>query len=187
MDSVATGSRDRTVRARRVTAILALALGTAVAFGLGVYARVHGATGHAPLTLGFALPGQMKEWLTRAAIVLACFQLASGLRINGHIRVPRRIPGWLRTAHRTSGGLAILLAAPVAFDCVSAFGFQATSARIVVHGIAGVLLFGAFAAKVVTVRRRRRPPWLIPAAGTTLFVTLAVLWLTSIGWPVSIY
>jgi uncharacterized protein DUF6529 len=158
-----------------------------VAFSLGLYARLHAPTGHAPLRLGFALPGEMKIWLTRAAAALACFQLASGLRIDGRVNVPRHLPHWFRYVHRATGTVAVALAVPVAFDCVAAFGFHATSPRIVLHGLAGLFLFGAFAAKVVAVQRRRRPTWLIPAAGAALFAALALLWLTTLGWPVSVY
>jgi Family of unknown function (DUF6529) len=174
-------------RARRTTAIAALLAGVGIAFGLGVYAKAHAATGVAPIRLGFSIPGQMKVWFTRVAVILACIQLVSGLRINGRIRVPRRIPGWFRIAHRTSGGIAVLLAALVAYDCVAAFGFHAGPARVVLHGVVGFVFFGAFAAKVVSVQRKRNPSWLIPTIGVTLFLTLSLLWLTSLGWPVSIY
>jgi Family of unknown function (DUF6529) len=180
-------ARTHITRARRTTAIVAILVGGAVAFGLGLYARLHAPTGHAPLRLGFALPGEMKIWLTRVAAVFACFQLASGLRIDGRVNVPRHLPRWFRYFHRATGTLAVALATPVAFDCVAAFGFHATSLRVVVHSIVGLLLFGAFAAKVVAVQRRRRPVWLVPAVGTALFLALALLWLTSLGWPVSVY
>jgi hypothetical protein len=174
-------------RARRTTVIAALLAGAGIALGLGVYAKAHSATGVAPIKLGFSIPGQMKVWFTRAAAFLACIQLVSGLRINGRIRVPRRVPGWFRIAHRASGGIAVLLAALVAYDCVAAFGFHNGTARVVLHGVVGFVFFGAFAAKVVAVQRHRHPSWLIPAIGMTLFLALSLLWLTSLGWPVSIY
>lgn len=179
--------RLRGARARRTTVIAALLAGVGIAFGLGLYAKAHAATGVAPIRLGFSIPGQMKVWFTRVAVILACIQLVSGLRINGRIRVPHRIPGWFRIAHRTSGGIAVLLAALVAYDCVAAFGFHVGPARVVLHGVVGFVFFGAFAAKVVSVQRHRHPSWLIPAIGVTLFLTLSLLWLTSLGWPVSIY
>jgi hypothetical protein len=187
VDPVSAGTKSRSAGARRTTAIAALSLGAVVAFGLGLFARVHAPTGRAPIALGFAIPGEMKIWFTRAAAVLACFQLLSGLRIYGRIRIPRRVPGWFGLAHRCSGGLAVLLAVPVGFDCVAAFGFHIGSARVVLHSVIGFVLFGAIAAKVVAVQRRRGPSWLIPAAGVTLFSSLALLWVSSIGWPISIY
>jgi hypothetical protein len=115
------------------------------------------------------------------------FQLTTGLRIIGRISVPRRIPAWFNVLHRTTGTLAVALAVPVAYDCVAAFGYQLHTTRTAIHGAAGMVLFGAFTAKVVAVQRRKHPGWLVPAAGITLFVALSAVWLTSLGWPVSAY
>jgi hypothetical protein len=172
---------------RRATLIAALFAGALVSFTLGVYARTHSATGRAPVKLGFHLPGEMKIWFTRAAAMLAVVQLTSGLRIIGRIAIPRRLPRWFGVLHRASGTLAVALALPVAYDCVAAFGYQLRTTRIVLHGAAGVVLFGAFTAKVIAVQRRHHPSWLVPAAGITLFAALAALWLTSLGWPASVY
>jgi hypothetical protein len=192
MDQVS-GRKGQSPSARRVTAISAIALGALVSVSLGIYAKAHVPTGLAPIRLWFQIPGLMKVWLTRAAAALACVQLASGLRINGHIGFPRRIPSWVPLVHRVTGTLAVLLAVPVGLDCVAAFGFHSassrvpSSARVLSHGLIGFVLFGAFAAKVVAVQRRQRPRWLIPTLGGVLFVALILLWITSLGWPVSIY
>lgn len=179
--------RKQTARSKRATAVAALGAGLAVAAGLGLYAGHRTATGTAPLSLGFAQAGDMKIWLTRGAIALGLFQLGSGLRMRGKIPFPRRLPGWFRPAHRASGALAILLALPVAYDCLAAFGLQVGTPRLAAHAFAGLALFGAFAGKLVSVERHRRPGWLIPAAGLALFAALAVAWLTSIGWTAPIY
>lgn len=174
-------------RARRLTWVLAALAATIVAAGLGVYTRVHAPTGQAPIALGFGVPGQMKVWFTGGAETLACFQVLTGLRINGVVSFPRRPPRWFRIAHRGTGMLALVLAAPVGIDCAEAFGFQMGSGRVALHAIAGFVFFGAFAAKVIAVQRRPRPPWLVPAAGATLFLALSAAWATSLGWPVSVY
>ncbi len=181
-------TRDTAHRSeRRATLVAALLAGALVAFALGVYARAHAGTGRAPLTLGFHLPGEMKIWFTRAAAVLAVVQLTLGLRIIGRITIPRRMPRWFGVLHRATGVLAVALAVPVAYDCVAAFGYQLHTTRIVLHGAAGLVLFGAFTTKVIAVQRRHRPGWLVPAVGIVLFAALAALWLTSLGWPVSVY
>jgi hypothetical protein len=175
-------------RQRRRTATVALLSGIAVAAALGVLARVHAPTPRrAPLALGFSQPAQMKIWFTRAAALLALFQLFSGLRLYGRVPFPRRLPRWFPPIHRASGGLAVLLTLPVAFDCVWAFGLKTTSLRVGLHSVVGLVFFGAFTTKVVAVQTRRRPAWLIPVAGGTLFAGLALLWVTTIGWLVSIY
>jgi succinate dehydrogenase/fumarate reductase cytochrome b subunit len=113
--------------------------------------------------------------------------VSSGLRIIGLVAIPRRIPRWFGVLHRASGALAVALAVPVAYDCVAAFGYQLRTTRIALHGAAGIVLFAAFTTKVIAVQRRHHPSWLVPAAGVTLVVALAALWLTSLGWPVSVY
>jgi hypothetical protein len=55
-------------------------------------------------------------------------------------------------------------------------------ARIAVHSIAGCFLYGAFAAKMMIVRSRRLPGWVLPLAGGTLVTLVAVLWYTSALW-----
>jgi hypothetical protein len=45
-----------------------------------------------------------------------------------------------------------------------------------------VAFFGAFAAKVLIVRMKRYPVWVIPTAGGLLFTRLIVVWYTSALW-----
>jgi uncharacterized membrane protein HdeD (DUF308 family) len=63
-----------------------------------------------------------------------------------------------------------------------AYGVQTTSARVVVHSLAGCFLYGAFVAKVTVVRSRGFPGWALPPAGGTLALLVAVLWYTSALW-----
>jgi H+/Cl- antiporter ClcA len=51
-----------------------------------------------------------------------------------------------------------------------------------VHGLAGCFFYGAFVAKVLLVRTRRLPGWVLPAAGGTLAGVVAVLWYSSALW-----
>ena len=99
MDETSQGKDTGRSRDRRTTAITALVVGVGASVALGVYASAHAVTGRAPISLGFDLPGQMKVWFTRAAVVLGLVQLLSGLRIDGRIQVPHRIPRWVRFAH----------------------------------------------------------------------------------------
>lgn len=66
--------------------------------------------------------------------------------------------------------------------CLIAYGVQLTSVRVAVHSLAGCFFYGAFAAKVLLVQARRLPGWVLPAAGGTLAVTVAVLWYSSALW-----
>ena len=49
------------------------------------------------------------------------------------------------------------------------------TARVAVHSLAGCFFYGAFVAKVLLVQTRRLPGWVLPAAGGTLAVVVAVL------------
>ncbi|MER5881780.1 DUF6529 family protein [Streptomyces sp. NPDC001910] len=51
--------------------------------------------------------------------------------------------------------------------------------------ITGCVLYGAFAAKVVVVRSRRLPGWMLPAVGGLLFCSIALLWYTAALWQLN--
>jgi hypothetical protein len=53
---------------------------------------------------------------------------------------------------------------------------------VLLHSIFGCLVYGAFAAKVLIVRTPRAPGWALPVAGSLMFTTLVVVWLTSALW-----
>jgi hypothetical protein len=87
------------------------------------------------------------------------------------------------TVHRAVGGVAILLTLVIAYRCASTYGVQTgISARVAVHSVAGCVLFGAIVAKLVIVRLGRFRGWVVPLAGGTLVVLVAVLWYTSALW-----
>jgi hypothetical protein len=74
------------------------------------------------------------------------------------------------------------LSLPVAVHCLIAYGAQLTSVRVAVHCLAGCFFYGAFVAKVLLVRSRRLPGWVLPAAVGTLAGVVAVLWYSSALW-----
>ena len=84
--------------------------------------------------------------------------------------------------HRAIGAGALLLSIPLAYHCAFAYGVQTFDTRIAVHSLAGCFFYGAFAAKLTIVRSPRLPGWVLPLAGGTLVVLIAVLWYTSALW-----
>jgi Family of unknown function (DUF6529) len=123
-----------------------------------------------------------KAWLATLAFGLVFVQLATAARIYGKLRfLPDRGPTVARI-HRWSGRIAFVFTLPVFFHCVTILGFQTPDLRVAVHSLAGTFLYGVFAAKVLIVRDRQLPGWVLPAAGGTLASTLVVLWLTSSLW-----
>jgi hypothetical protein len=174
-----TAPAERSVNLRLVTIIV---VGSAVALGIGVYGHVHDPTGRSLVTLFFTATINAKVWLATAAVALAGFQLLSALRIYGTIgNIPA--PAWMGSAHRISGTAAFIFTIPVAYHCLWALGFTADAGtRVLVHSLAGCFFYGTLAAKVLTVRSRGLPGWVLPVVGGALFTGLVFAWWTSAFW-----
>ena len=165
--------------ARRVL-LVALAAGAAVSVVLGVYGSQHEPRFEAISTFGFASMIQMKVWLAVVAGVLAVGQLVGALWMYGKLGIAA--PSWLGTGHRVFGFLAVLVSVPVAYHCLWSLGFQDADARVLAHSLLGCTVYGAFVAKVVTVRSRGAASWQYPLVGGLLFTALVAVVLTSAGW-----
>jgi hypothetical protein len=175
---------DEPAVSRRGVLFAALLLGAGVSVALGVYGRVHTGSYQALPTLGFTSAGTFKAWATSLVLLLAGAQLVSALWLYGRLSGASRAPAWLGPAHRACGALAFLLSLPVAAFCLYGFGFApgGSSARTLVHSLAGCAFYGALAAKVLLVHSRRIPGWALPVAGGLLLTLVVVLWLTGAVW-----
>jgi hypothetical protein len=161
--------------------LVPLLIGAVVSLSLGVYARAHKAT-HDPITtFGFSDVPHMKAWFTTIVAVLALVQLASALRIFGRFG-SGSAPHWVNVLHRTSGTLAVIVSAPVAFHCLWSFGFSTFDTRTTVHSLLGCVFYGAFVAKLLALKMPRMPGWALPVLGGLVFSTIIGLWLTSALW-----
>lgn len=166
----------------------ALLWGAAVAVLLGVYANEHTPTKEKPYTLFFTDTIQLKVWFATAAFVLAVVQIFLALRMYEKVKWPRTVPTWLGDAHRLTGIVAFALTLPVAYHCLWSLGFQSvdmageSSTRVLIHSITGCFFYGAFATKVLCIRMRGIPGWMIPVMGGLVFSALVVLFVTSSLW-----
>jgi hypothetical protein len=174
-------SQSGTLRTPTWSLALVGAVGALVALSVGSYAQVHTPAGNAP-TFGFDTALEMKAWLTTGAAVLGLVQLATALWMWGRLPLAGRAPGWTGPAHRLSGTAAFLLILPVAYHCLWSLGFATGDTRTLVHSVAGCLFFGAFAAKMLSLRLHGLPGWALPLLGGTVFGVLAVLWGTASLW-----
>jgi len=156
--------------------------GAVVGLLLGIYANNHTPTHETPYTLFFSSTINLKVWFATAVVILAVVQVLLGLRLYGRISVPREAPPWLGDAHRLVGTLAFVISLPVAYQCVWALGFQTTTTRVLVHSVAGCFFYGVFVVKVLAVRVRGVPSWLLPVAGTLTFAALVTVFATSSLW-----
>lgn len=179
---------DRTVsrQAEQTTTralLVAVVAGAAVSVALGVYGSQHEPTFEPISTLGFASLIQMKVWLAVTAGVLAVGQLLGALWMYGKLGIPA--PSWLGTGHRVFGFLAILVSLPVAYHCLWSLGFQSADTRVLAHSVLGCTVYGAFVAKVLTVRSHGAASWQFPLVGGLLFTAMVAVVLTSAGWYLS--
>jgi len=156
-------------------------IGCLVALTLGLYGRLHHATGIAVNIAGFSSPGSVKTWLATGAAVFAIVQVGSALVMYG--KVPGvRAPSWISGLHRWSGRIAFLLSVPAAVHCLYALGFQNYSTRVLIHSVLGCLFFGAFTVKMLVLPKRGVPGWVLPVLGAIVFAMLVLLWFTSAFW-----
>lgn len=169
-------------RATRGALAAVLLVGAVVAVSLGVYAKVHSPHGRPLFTLGFSGMLQMKAWLSTGAVALLAVQLASALWMWGRLPGAGTAPGWVAVLHRWAGSVAFVLTLPVAFHCLWALGFGTANARVVVHSVAGCAFYGAYAAKMLGLRLRRLPRWVVPALGGSVLAMLVLAWLTASVW-----
>ena len=158
-------------------------IGAAVAVALGAYGKAHDPTGSSILGDGlfFSATLNMKAWLATAVVGLALVQVVSALRIYGRFGTGRPA-AWVTTLHRASGITAFLLSLPVVYHCLWALGFQDADTRVLAHSLAGCFFYGAFTAKMLTLRIDPVPGWAIPVLGGLVFTALVVIWLTSSLW-----
>jgi hypothetical protein len=169
--------------------IVLLLCGAAVAVFLGVYGRVHPPAAQTSTSMVFwsvtfesgAAMLQFKSTLTTIAVLLALFQLLTGLRLRDRLRWPHQIPLWLGDVHRLTGTLVLVVTLPVAYHCLWSLGFKTDlgNPRAVAHSLFGCFFYGAYVTKVLAVRRGTGPDWLIPVVGGTVLVVLTVVWLSS--------
>src|SRR6266568_1729366 len=172
--------RTATVEVPRL--LVLCVVGAAVAVTLGVYSREHSPAGRPLFTLGFSGMLQMKVWLGTAAVALLIVQLVTALWMWGRLPGAGAAPAWGSVLHRWSGSLAFILSLPVAFHCLWALGFGTTDLRVIVHSVAGCMFYGAYAAKMLGLRLRESPGWLVPLLGGSVFGLLVVTWLTAVLW-----
>jgi uncharacterized protein DUF6529 len=173
-------SAPETPRSHLAALLGILAAGSLVSVGLGVYGRTHEPSFFAINIAGFSNGIAAKAWIVTGLFLLALVQLASALVMYG--RIPRVTgPSWIGGLHRWSGRAAVLLSVPVAVHCLYALGFQAGEPRVLVHSLFGCFFYGAFTAKMLSLRIDT-PRLTLPVLGGAVFSALTALWLTSSVW-----
>lgn len=171
---------DTTASAGRLVAVLAA--GAIVTAALAVFGIEH-APNYSFSLLGSAANAlSIKSMIATAVLGLALFQVFLAVWMYGRLPGSGTTPTMVRPAHRIIGVVLFLATLPVAIHCMFAYGVQTTTARVTVHSLAGCFFYGAFVAKIIVVRSRRLPGWVLPAVGGLLVTIVAVIWYTSALW-----
>jgi hypothetical protein len=124
-----------------------------------------------------------KAWLATGAVALAVVQVLTASRMWGKLKRVVPLPfATTKRIHRWSGRVAVLLTIPVFFHCVTMLGFKTPDARVAVHSIAGSFVYGVLATKLLVIRQKGYPHWVLPVLGGSLAAVLTTLWLTSALW-----
>jgi hypothetical protein len=164
-----------------VAVLIGVALGAAVAVGLGVFGKLHEPQFFSVSVAGFSSGTAVKSWLATLAVALALFQLVSAFAM--YRLIPGgKAPSWIGAAHVWSGRLAVLVSVPVAVHCLYALGFQSYDNRVLFHSLFGCFFYGAFVTKMLLLTRKGLRGWVIPVAGGLVFFGLVYVWLTSALW-----
>jgi hypothetical protein len=180
-----TDQETRTGAGSGVIAFGAIAAGAVVSLLLGIYGREHTPTGEEIFTFGFGGLAAMKVYLSVIVGVFVVVQLVTALWMYG--RLGLAVPAGLGVVHKLSGAVALVVSLPVAYHCLWALGYQTTDTRVLVHSVAGCIVYGAFVAKLVGLHADRAPGWLLPVAAGLLLAALVAVIVTGAGWYVDTF
>jgi hypothetical protein len=123
-------------------------------------------------------PTEVKVLLASIALALAAYQLLLIAVGYGKVRPPFLSPGPASFAHRSTGDAIVVILAFVAVTCVSVYGFEGDAA---LHIVAALGLLGVLSLKIVVVRWWRSMGRFLPALGISVWVLLALTWISSAG------
>jgi hypothetical protein len=121
---------------------------------------------------------EVKTVLASVAAALAVYQLVLIAVGYGKLR-PRFLAAPAASlTHRASGDVILVLVVVVALACMAHFGVDDDGG---LHAVTGALLLVVLALKVAVIRWWHGLGRLLPVLGSTVFVLLALTWLTSAG------
>src|SRR4051794_2688831 len=121
---------------------------------------------------------EVKTVLASVAAALAVYQLVLIAVGYGRLR-PRFLASPAASlTHRASGDVIVVLVVIVALACLAHFGFDDDGG---LHMVTGALLLVVLALKIAVLRWWHGLGRFLPLLGTSVFVLLALTWLTSAG------
>jgi hypothetical protein len=129
-------------------------------------------------TLTRGNPTEVKVVLASVALALAVYQLVLISVGYGKLRLPVLAPRPASRAHRAVGDTIAVVLVVVAVMCVSYFGLEDDAA---LHAVAATSLLVVLALKILVITRWHAIGRFLPVLGMSMWVLLALTWLTSAG------
>jgi Family of unknown function (DUF6529) len=123
-------------------------------------------------------PTEVKVVLASVALSLAAYQLVLIAVGYGKLRLSFLAARPASAAHRASGDAIVVILVVVAAMCVSVFGFEDDA---LLHVVAGSALLAVLAVKIAVLRWWHAAGRLLPLLGISVFLLLALTWLSSAG------
>jgi small-conductance mechanosensitive channel len=129
-------------------------------------------------TLTRGNPTEVKVLLASVALALAVYQLVLIAVAYGKVR-PRFLASPVAAfAHRSVGDTIAVLLVVTATMCIGYFGFEDDAS---LHMVAAIALLSVLALKILIIRRWHALGRFLPVLGLSVWVLLALTWLTSAG------
>jgi hypothetical protein len=123
-------------------------------------------------------PTEVKVILASVALALALYQLVLIAVAYGKLRPPFLEGTPASRAHRAVGDTIAALLVVTAVMCFGVFGFDD---EYMLHVVAGIALLAVLALKIAVVRWIDRLSGLLPVLGISVWLLLALTWVTSAG------
>lgn len=123
-------------------------------------------------------PTEVKVLLASAALALAVYQLVLIAIGYGRLRPPFLAAGPASRTHRAVGDTIAVLLVVTAVMCVGYFGLEDDAS---LHMIAAIALLSVLALKIAVIRWWHALGRFLPALGISVWLLLALTWVTSAG------
>jgi Family of unknown function (DUF6529) len=128
--------------------------------------------------------GNLLLWKVIGATIVFCLaglQVLLAARFWRVTPVPPMRVGSAAAVHRLLGRVALLIAVLIAISCIAGPAGPTSPTRVLLHSVAGSVVFVTLAAKFFLLRVPRKGSAMLPFIGTSLFLAFGVIWATSVA------
>jgi Family of unknown function (DUF6529) len=128
--------------------------------------------------------GQLLLWkVLLTSVIFACagLQVLLAARFYEAATVPPISTGTAARTHRLNGKLTVTLAVVVGLSCLAGPAGPTSPTRVLLHSVFGSLVFALLAAKYTVLKLWPAGGRYLPYIGSSLFLTFAAIWATTVA------